>query len=76
MAIKVVSRGIDPKDYLYRKACSMCKSMLEFKKDDLKWESDYRNGGYYSMTCPVCKGTDSLDQEALPRLRYHPPGAE
>lgn len=70
--IKVVSRGVDPKDYLYRMKCSTCKSVLEFQKADLKWESDYRNGGYWSLTCPMCRGSNSFDQQNLPSMRYEP----
>jgi RNase P subunit RPR2 len=74
--VKVISRGVDPKDFAYRMSCSNCKSLLEFVVGDLTSTHDQREGAYYTLKCPVCSHRNDMSYTSLVGFRYNPPGAE
>lgn len=70
--MRIVSKGVDPKEQLYRHVCGPCKTMVEFKLADLKRTDDYREGTYYSYDCPVCRESHNFAHSALGRYKYNP----
>jgi hypothetical protein len=54
--MKIVKRGKDPKEIVWRGDCSKCGSTIEAKRGELvSIEYDQReNGEFGRATCPVC----------------------
>ena len=53
MAITMTKRGELPAERKYKGKCYTCKSEFEALQKDLKYESDWRDSGYYA-TCTLC----------------------
>ena len=59
MAIKIISKGVDPKTTPLRGTCSNCRTEVECQQSDAKYNDNYdcrdpRESAYYSVVCPVC----------------------
>jgi RNA polymerase subunit RPABC4/transcription elongation factor Spt4 len=52
-----------------RIACHICKSIYEADANDINHHSDWRDGDYFSVTCPVCKSFDTFTD--LPKEVKH-----
>lgn len=57
--MKILHRGEDPKDKIYRPTCRNCRTQVEFTRDDpeVRYNNDQRDGDYLSCACPVCTST-------------------
>ena len=64
MAIKVIKEGKKPEDAKMSGQCYNCKSVVECLCSDTKVFHDQRDGSTYSITCPVCKKTMSVNKTA------------
>jgi len=53
--MEILKRGIPPKEKEHYFTCKNCTSEIMAKQGEVSWNSDYRNGGFYSIKCPVCK---------------------
>ena len=56
MAIKVITKGVPPKDKVFKGTCHNCKSVVECKKEDGNHSyGDQRDPGeMVNIMCPVC----------------------
>lgn len=52
--MKIIYKGVDPSTKPMFGTCSKCKTQVEFTKEEATYQSDYRSGGNYYVTCPVC----------------------
>ena len=59
--MKVIKRGIPPDKQTFRAVCDVCKSHLEFARNEGKYHSDWRDGDYIEIKCPVCKKVISVN---------------
>jgi len=68
MAIKVIVRGTPPQETIYRVNCRTCASVLEFRPSDpeIKYNSDQRDGDFYSFHCPVCEQYETVQKSRRP----------
>lgn len=48
--MKIVKRGVDPKDKEIHQKCSKCKTEFTYTQSDVQY--DFRDGDY--VICPVC----------------------
>ena len=55
--MKIIERGTDPKTVPIRATCNHCRTVFEFHPIEAKYNSDQRDGDFYSIDCPVCKRT-------------------
>ena len=54
--MEIITRGIDPKENIYRGICHRCKSVMEEVAGKLKIITDQREGGTFAHAdCPVCR---------------------
>lgn len=54
--MKIICRGVDPKEHTWRGTCLNCKTLVEFSKAEARYNHDQRDGDYLTVTCPVCGG--------------------
>ena len=53
--MKILRRGNDPQNDVYRGTCSYCKTEFECLRHEGKYEEDFREGGgFLRVDCPVC----------------------
>lgn len=52
--MKIIKKGILPKERMHRAKCYNCKTEIEFKEEEAVIIYDQRDGNYLSITCPVC----------------------
>jgi len=53
--MKIVKRGKEPKNRVYRGTCHGCKSVMEETEGNLSPEYDQREKGSFAhAVCPVC----------------------
>jgi hypothetical protein len=52
--MRIIQRGEDPKDRLYRWTCMDCKSIIESTGSEGQFKRDNRDGLCYIFICPVC----------------------
>ena len=64
--MKIIKRGIVPKETVYRATCSDCTSILEFGTSDLKVAGSQYNERIYSFVCPVCGEKKYIYENDLP----------
>ena len=64
--MKIIKRGIVPKETVYRATCSDCTSLLEFGTSDLKVAGSQYNERIYSFVCPVCGEKKYIYENDLP----------
>jgi uncharacterized protein with PIN domain len=55
--VKIIHRGVDPKDTTHRAVCARCKTEVEFTQSEAVYHSDRREGDFLSIACPVCADT-------------------
>ena len=60
--MQILYKGIPPKEVRYQSTCSNCKSVLQYRKEEVKYEGSHRNGTYYSYTCPVCESNQTVEE--------------
>lgn len=53
--MKIIQKGVLPKDRLYEAECSICKSVLSFKKTDGTTVKMGTNKIMIMVKCPMCK---------------------
>jgi len=58
--MKIVKKGILPKDRVYVGTCYNCKTVMEAKEAELKYTS-CRNETAYTASCMLCNVTVSFD---------------
>ncbi len=64
--MKVILNAIEDNNASQKITCNWCGSVLEITPDDLgKVKSDFRDGDYYNVVCPVCKNTIYLPVDSL-----------
>lgn len=71
--MKILRQGVDHNTWTINCDCPHCDSELQAEASDitsLYHSGDYREPSYYSYSvqCPVCKNSISLDKEDLPKL--------
>ena len=54
MTVNIIKRGTPPREKIYAITCYKCKSEFTFQSDDATYNSDQRDGDYFSIYCPVC----------------------
>ena len=59
--VTVVRAGKLPQDRTYRAECNHCHALLEFKRSEVQSVSSHRNEDYWSLDCPSCDKTASID---------------
>lgn len=59
--MKIIKKGKPPKEQIIRKTCDNCKIIFEFSKEETERHSDYRNGSFRSIICPVCSEKKYID---------------
>lgn len=62
--MKILKQGIDPKTVSKEVTCYNCDTVYEVKRAEMKYNSDQRDGGYYSFDCEIC-GKQVTVNEAL-----------
>lgn len=70
MAIKIITKGVIPKDIPWRGTCYNCKTVVECDKSDATYHSNYdcrdpRESSYYTTTCPVCKANIHVKEHQI-----------
>ena len=60
--MKIIKEGKLPELEVFQAECSHCKCVVEFLRQEAKYES-HRNEGYLSVNCPTegCNNTITLD---------------
>lgn len=58
--MKVIKEGTPPSEYEFRGECSHCKTVVQFKASEAKYYS-HRNETYYSVNCPRCPKTITVE---------------
>lgn len=53
--MKIIQRGVLPKDKVYRTTCVNCKTIFEFSDYEATKMFDQRDGDYLIVVCPVCE---------------------
>lgn len=57
--MRIISKGILPKDKTYTTTCNKCKTMYEFTQSDGTLMND-RNELIVCINCPVCKSSAAV----------------
>lgn len=52
--MKIIQRGVIPEEREYQAACTICKTIFEFKRTEATYNTDERDGDYLSICCPLC----------------------
>lgn len=52
--MEIIKRGQLPEDRVYGLQCDTCKTEFKFKQSEGRYSSDYREGSYVAIACPVC----------------------
>jgi phage FluMu protein Com len=47
-------------EFTKRITCHACNSIYEIDADDISCLTDFRDGDYFSVICPVCKSLDTF----------------
>jgi len=53
--MKILKKGIIPRDKIYTVACKNCHTRFQFKQHEGKICYDNRDGDYVTIECPLCK---------------------
>lgn len=53
--MKIIERGPNPVEKLYRIKCRQCSTIFEFERHEATTTRDSRDGDFVSIPCPVCK---------------------
>lgn len=53
--VEILNRGIPPAEKLFDVTCPNCASELRFTRGEAVLYSDWREGDYLHITCPVCR---------------------
>ncbi len=54
--MKILKKGILPKDKTYTVSCGNCHTKFQFKQHEGEIIEDDRDGDYITIKCPICKG--------------------
>lgn len=54
MAVKIIEVGKKPEEEYYLHICSNCGTKFSFSRRDASFVTDFRNGDYLVINCPVC----------------------
>jgi hypothetical protein len=56
---------------IYRLTCSnaKCAAVMECSEDELRYESDQRDGDAYVLRCPHCKSETWIDVRAIGKFQ-------
>lgn len=52
--MKIIKQGIKPSERIHNGQCNNCGTKVECKEHEAKYQSDWRDGGYYIVKCPTC----------------------
>jgi RNase P subunit RPR2 len=52
--MRIIKEGKLPEEILKRLTCSHCHTEFEFAMKEAKYNSDQRDGDYYTIPCPLC----------------------
>ncbi len=55
MSVKVTKKGTEADEKYYLFLCDKCNSEWEANKEDISFETDFRNGTLISSDCPMCE---------------------
>lgn len=66
--MKIIKRGIVPKEQIFEVTCITCKSELEFAKGELTARGSQYNEAIYGITCPVCNADIYFYESELPKF--------
>ena len=56
--MKIIRPGdLDQARAIHRFQCKECRCIFEAGRSEYQIQHDFRNGTYYSSTCPTCKAT-------------------
>jgi predicted RNA-binding Zn-ribbon protein involved in translation (DUF1610 family) len=59
--MRIIRRGIAPKDYLAEFVCPTCETVVEMVRHEVPVE----DGQLYKWTCPVCEGVQYTDPKEV-----------
>ena len=62
MTIKIIKRGNIPGAAVHVLTCRNCKTEFQFSQSDAEMVTDWRDGDYLKINCPVCGRTCTKDQ--------------
>jgi RNase P subunit RPR2 len=71
--MEILYKGTLPGDMEYQVTCINCKSILKFKRCEAIETTDWREGSYLRVTCPVCESsiTKSASDYIKPHVSYY-----
>jgi ribosomal protein S27E len=55
--MKIIKQGIAPESVPLHGRCNHCRTEIEFLPMEAKYNSDQRDGDFYSIECPTCRRT-------------------
>lgn len=59
--MKVIHEGKLPEEKVYEAECRYCHTVVEFGEKEANRQSDYRNGLYLMIKCPLCQKPIAVD---------------
>lgn len=59
--MKIIRKGIDPKNRRMTGTCNNCSTEIECIASEAEVHSDIRDGNYYTVRCPVCEYSIYVD---------------
>lgn len=55
--MRVIKQGQLPEEKLYTITCFNCKTQFEFARKEAQYQSDWRDGDFLRIDCPLCKNS-------------------
>lgn len=52
--MRIIKRGTIPEEIPHQSVCRHCGTVFEWMTPEARYHNDQRDGGYYSIPCPVC----------------------
>jgi len=52
--LRVITRGVQPGDYIYTATCENCQTTVEFARREAQECPDFRGPLMLKVNCPVC----------------------
>lgn len=63
--MKIIRAGKLPEQREYRTTCRKCQTFFSFLQGEAEYNSDQRDGDFYSISCPLCKNIFNCNLQAL-----------
>ena len=72
--MEIISRGKRAASRKVELSCYRCGTVIRCTIGEMKYSSDQRDGSYYDIACPECKGSIPLAASVAHEGGYYGPG--